>query len=99
MNFPKLWKRIQPYVVAVNVTGMGPIGQIVYPSQGGHELDMMRTVQESGWRGPIGIIAEGSTPGGDSEVNLKNAMRGLDWLAAELKQSGGGGVRPFPLVR
>jgi hypothetical protein len=94
LDFPALWKKMQPYVVAVNVTGVGPTDRIVFPSQGDHELEMMRIIQESGWVGPIGVIAEN---GGDAEITLKKNLIGLDWLAAELRQPGAGGPRPlFP---
>jgi hypothetical protein len=92
-NFPQLWKKMRDHVVAVNVTGMRTDEDVVYPSQGDSELEMLRTIQESGWRGPIGLVAE---KGGDAEVTLGNYMVGLDWLAAELKQPGSGGPRPFP---
>lgn len=93
--FPELWGKIKEHVVAVNITGMRFEGQEVYPSQGDSELAMMRTIQESGWIGPVGLIAE---KGGDAEVTLKNYIIGLDWLSAELKQPGSGGAHPFPLV-
>src|SRR3954471_5483359 len=58
-DFPAIWKRIQPYVVAVNLTGMGKNGnRLIPPSQGDKELDMMRTILESHWRGPVGLVAE-----------------------------------------
>jgi sugar phosphate isomerase/epimerase len=91
-NFPELWEKMKTHVVAVNITGMHWEGQEVYPSQGDSELEMMRTIQQSGWRGPIGLIAE---KGGDAETTLHNYILGLDWLAAELKRSGSGGNRPF----
>jgi sugar phosphate isomerase/epimerase len=94
-DFPAIWKRMQPYVVAVNVTGMRWEGEYIYPSQGDSELDMMGTIQASGWRGHVGVIAE---KGGDAEITLRNYLVGLDWLAAELKQPGSGGPRPFPPV-
>jgi hypothetical protein len=96
VDFPALWRKIQPYVVAVNITGMHSEGNYIYPSQGDSELRMMRTIQDSGWRGPIGLLAE---KGGDAESTLRNYRIGLDWLAAELKQPGSGGPRPFPKVR
>jgi sugar phosphate isomerase/epimerase len=96
VNFPSLWRKIEPYVVAVNITGIGPRGQEVYPSQGDHDLEMMRTIQQSGWRGPVGLIAE---KGGDAEVTLKKYLLGLDWIAAELRKPGSGGPCPFPPVR
>ena len=95
VNFPPLWRKIQPYVVAVNITGTTMDGAGIYPSQGDRELGMMRTIQESGWTGPVGLIAE---KGGDAEITLRNDLAGLDWLAAELKRPGSGGPRPFPLA-
>jgi sugar phosphate isomerase/epimerase len=94
-DFPGLWRRIKAHVVAVNVTGMHWEGQEVYPSQGDSELAMMRVILESGWEGPVGLIAE---KGGDAETTLRNYLAGLDWLAAELKNPGSGGPRPFPAV-
>ena len=95
-NFPALWRRIQPYVVAVNVTGMVEDGEskIMPPSQGQFELAMLREVVASGWRGPVGVIAE---QGGDAEVTLGIYLRGLGWCKMELVQAGSGGPRPtFP---
>jgi sugar phosphate isomerase/epimerase len=57
-DFPAVWKRIQPYVVTVNVTGMVKDGErkIMPPSQGEFELGMLRTILDSGWRGPFGLF-------------------------------------------
>ncbi len=82
-NFPAIWKRIQRYVVAVNVTGMVADERLIPPSQGDHELAMLRTIQQSGWRGPIGLIAE---QGGDAEVTLGQNLRGLEQLRKDLAQ-------------
>jgi len=92
-DFPAIWSRVRPYVVTVNVTGMVPDGEkkIMPPSQGEFELGMMRVVLESGWRGPVGIIAE---QGGDAEVTLGNYLKGLAWLAKELARPGSGGEKP-----
>jgi hypothetical protein len=92
-DFPELWRKMKDHVVAVNITGMRTDEDVVYPSQGDSELEMMRTIEESGWRGPVGLVAE---KGGDAEVTLGNYIVGLDWLAAELKRPGSGGPRPFP---
>lgn len=83
-DFPAIWKRIERYVVAVNVTGMVADERLIPPSQGNYELAMLRTIQQSGWRGPIGLIAE---QGGDAEVTLGNNLRGLDSLNSELERS------------
>lgn len=90
-DFSGIWKRIQPYVVAVNVSGMVADERLIPPSQGDFELTMLRTIYSSGWRGPIGLIAE---QGGDAEVTLGNGLRGLDWLSKEIEQPGSGGKRP-----
>jgi hypothetical protein len=60
---------MRTHVVAVNITGMRVDGQLIYPSQGDSELDMMRTIERSGWHGTVGLIAE---KGGDAEITLKN---------------------------
>lgn len=96
VDFPAIWQRIKPHVVAVNITGTYFEGQLIYPSQGDRELDMLRTIVASGWQGPIGVIAE---KGGDAEVTLRNYLIGLDWLAAEVEKPGSGGAPPFPPVR
>jgi len=92
-NFPELWERIKERVVVVNVTGMSWDGHEVYPSQGDSESEMMRAIEDSGWRGPVGLIAE---KGGDAEITLQNYILGLDWLAAELRHSGSPKPHFFP---
>jgi len=77
----------------VNVSAMVANGpeKLMPPSQGDSELSMMSVIQESGWRGLAGLIAE---QGGDAEVTLGNNLRGLEWLRKELAQPGSGGERP-----
>jgi hypothetical protein len=92
-DFPAIWKRIEPYVRAINVTAMVKDGEkkIMPPSQGDSEIGMLRVILDSGWRGPVGLIAE---QGGDAEVTLGNDLRGLEWCRKELAQPGSGGPRP-----
>jgi sugar phosphate isomerase/epimerase len=94
VDFPRLWARIKAHVVAVNISGMNWDGHIVYPSQGDKELEMMRVIEDSGWRGPVGLIAE---KGGDAEVTLRNYLRGLDWLADRLRNPATNGTAPRPV--
>lgn len=91
VDFQAIWKKIQPHVVVVNITGTQQEGIIVYPSQGDCELEMMRIIQQSGWKGRIGVIAE---KGGDTETTLANYLKGLAWLAKEVTEPGAGGPRP-----
>jgi hypothetical protein len=102
-DFPAFWKRAKSYVIAVSVSGVpSELGTLIYPGQGGRELEMMRTIQESRWKGPIGLSAEiglnDEWKAGDAEITLRNDLIGLDWLASELKHAGSGGRRPFPLA-
>ena len=90
-DFTAKWSRMKPYVVAVNVSGMVRSEALIPPAQGDHELEMLRVIRQSGWKGPIGLIAE---QGGDAEVTLANGLAGLDWLAKELARPGSGGARP-----
>jgi hypothetical protein len=77
--------------VAVNVTGMIRSEALIPPAQGEHELEMLRVIQQSGWKGPIGLIAE---QGGDAEVTLDNGLKGIEWLRKELTRPGSAGPRP-----
>jgi sugar phosphate isomerase/epimerase len=95
-DFPALWSRIKAHVVAITITGLRFEGEFCYPSQGDSEVAMMRTIQESGWRGHVGLTAE---MGGDAEVTLRNYQRGIKWIESELTRPGSGGPRPFPTLQ
>lgn len=90
-DFRSVWRQIQPYVSTVIVSGVGDAEGYLYPSTGKFELDMLRAIRDSGWKGQLGALAE---KGGDAEITLGNYIRGLDWLAAELQQPGSAGPRP-----
>ena len=57
-NFAPVWKQIRSHVVAINITGTAMNGVLIYPGQGDREFEMMKTIEHSGWRGPVGLIAE-----------------------------------------
>lgn len=90
-EFPAKWNRMKPYVVVVNVSGMVKSEALIPPAQGDHELEMLRVIRSSGWKGSLGLIAE---QGGDAEITLGNGLRGLQWLGKELARPGSGGARP-----
>lgn len=93
-DFPRVWERIQPHVAAVNISGVrGQLGECLSPSEGDHEVEMMRTIEQSGWKGPVGVLA--ACFDRDPESGLRNILLGTDWVAAELKQPGSGGPRPL----
>ena len=96
-DFATKWKIMQPYLLAVNLNGMEVAGdangrKILHLAEGDRELDMMRIMEQSGWRGPVGIINHREET--DCEVTLRNNLAGFDWLHKELSQPGAGGPRP-----
>ena len=92
MDFPPLCEEIKFHVVAVTITGTAMNGVLIYSGRGDRELEMMKTIEDSGWRGPVGLIGE---KGGDAEVTLQNYLEGLNWLATEIRRQGAGGPAPF----
>ncbi len=96
-KFAEKWKVMQPYLFAVNLNGMEVGGdtkgrKILHLGEGDRELEMMRIIEQSGWRGPVGIIDHREET--DSEVTLRANLRGLEWLRKELVQAGSGGPKP-----
>src|SRR5262249_5543450 len=68
-------------------------GQQILPlGQGMLDLDLLRTIRDSGYRGPIGIIGHTID---DVELRLKDNLDGLDWLLAQLEGKPPG-PRPIP---
>lgn len=88
-RFAELWKRMQPYVLAVNLNGMEVGGdergrKILALGKGDRELAMMRVIAESGWQGRVGVIDH--RPETDSEVTLRENLHGLEGLRRSLAQ-------------
>lgn len=78
-DFARTWARIQPYVSSINVAGTHmEDGSALLPGQGDSELAMMRVIEASGWRGPVGVNAE---TGGDAAETLTAAVTALSDLA------------------
>lgn len=69
-SFAEIWGRIKPHVVTVNILVFGQ-----------RELEMMRIIQESGWKGSVGVLPFGA----DAEVNFRSALWTAKWAAAQLK--------------
>lgn len=95
-DFPALFKRMQPYLLAVNLNGM-PADTGAYPNvrfigTDASELAMMRVIRDSGWSGPVGILHE--RPSLDAEESLACSLLGLVWLRKELAEPGSGGPQP-----
>ncbi|MEO8792751.1 MAG: LamG-like jellyroll fold domain-containing protein, partial [Chthoniobacteraceae bacterium] len=96
VDFPALFTRMQPYLLAVNLNGMRAdttqYSGVRFVGTDESELAMMRVVAESGWRGPVGIINEhGDLDAADA---LARNLRGIAWIQKEMRQSGSGGPKP-----
>ena len=77
-RFPQFFPKMLPHLLAINIAGLknsGNTASVVPVGQGNKELDMMRIIHESKYRGPIGIINESTDP--DAETGLKINMEGL----------------------
>ncbi len=76
-QFPAFFPKILPHLMAVNLAGLkkGNPVRVVPIGQGDAELEMIRIVKASNYRGPIGIINENTAP--DAEVGLTMNIDGL----------------------
>ncbi len=96
-RLPELLARMMPYLKAVNLNGMDPGAdpgprKILPIGQGSLDLGLLRTIRDSGYRGPIGILGHTSD---DAEARLLDNLDGLDWLAPQLEGKPAG-PRPTP---
>jgi hypothetical protein len=83
--------------MALNINGMMRDGEIsgrkILPlGQGDLDLSLLKTIRDSGWRGPIGILNHTDE---DAEARLRDNLDGLDWLVAQL-DSAPPGPKPKP---
>ena len=77
---------LKPYLKAVNLNGMdrGDLKgerKILPLGQGTADLDVLKTIVASGYRGPIGILGHTQD---DAEARLRDNLDGLDWLVPQL---------------
>ena len=85
-RFPALLQKMKPHLVALNINGMVRDGEtsgrkILPLGQGDLDLALLRTIRDSGWRGPIGILNHTEE---DAEARLLDNLDGLDWLVPQL---------------
>ncbi len=85
-RFPALLQKMKPYLVALNINGTVRDGEtsgrkIVPLAQGDLDLSLLKTIRDSGWRGPIGILNHTDE---DAETRLRDNLDGLDWLVRQL---------------
>jgi sugar phosphate isomerase/epimerase len=94
----KLLPKMAPHLYAINLNGMDRDGdrggrKILPVGQGELDLELLRIIHQSGYRGPIGIIGHTQD---DAELRLKDNLDGLDWLVGQLE---GQRARPRPTPR
>lgn len=97
-RFPELLRKMKPHLVALNLNGMVRDGEttgrkILPLGQGNLDLRLLKTIHESGWRGPVGVLNHTDE---DAEARLLDNLEGLDWLLAQLD---GKPVGPKPVPR
>lgn len=97
-RFPELLRAMRPHLLALNLNGMIREGdrhgqKIVPVGQGDADLALLKTIQESGWRGPVGILNHTEE---DAEARLLDNLEGLRWALARL---GGDHSTPAPKPR
>ncbi len=85
-RFAEMFTALRPYLLAVNLNGMSKVdttnGEPVVPmGQGELDIRLLRTIRNSGYAGPIGIINESSE---DAELRLLDNLEGLTWLLPQL---------------
>ncbi len=96
-RFASLLSEMKPYLVALNLNGMvrngDNIGKKILPiGQGDLDVALFKTIRDSGWRGPIGILNHTDE---DAEARLLDNLEGLDWVTAQLDGKPAG-ERPRP---
>lgn len=82
-EFPDMLQKMLPYLNTVNLNGMNVGGpKILTIGEGDKELEMLKTLKQSGYGGSIGIICHIETE--DAKVVLDRNLKGLRKLLEEL---------------
>jgi sugar phosphate isomerase/epimerase len=92
-RFPELLKKMIPHLYVLNINGMivrgDEDGRKILPLGAGVlDLWLLKTIRDSGYRGPIGILGHTND---DVEERLRDNLDGLDWLLPQLA-----GAKPGP---
>jgi len=87
-RFEELFPKMKPYLLAITLNGMIKDGDLQSHElgtaplgQGDQDLRLLRIINESGWKGPVGIILEVVA---DAKTRLQDNLDGLDWLVKQL---------------
>ena len=96
-DFAAVLAKMKTYLLCLNLNGMvtdgDRRGQLILPlGQGDFDLQLLKAVVASGYRGPIGILNHTDE---DAEARLHDNLDGLDWLVRQLEGQPAG-PRPTP---
>ena len=91
-DFPKVFAMMLPYLFCVNINGMADpatvaagTDKILSIGSGVHEKKMLRSMQASGYHGPVGILDHRVTI--DAEQSLNENLIGLQNIVASLNST------------
>lgn len=81
-RFAELLGKMKAHLIALNLNGMVRDGErkglkIVPIGDGELDVAMIRIIEESGWRGPVGILNHTDE---DAEGRLLDNLEGLEWV-------------------
>jgi putative heme-binding domain-containing protein len=83
-DFDTALKAMKPYLLCLNLNGMATEGngpQILPLGAGEHDVQLLKSIRDSGYAGPIGIIGHTQD---DVELRLRDNLDGLDWILPQL---------------
>lgn len=81
-DFDQALAAMKPYLLCLNLNGMNDKDpKILHLGAGVHDLKLLKTIRDSGYTGPIGIIGHTND---DAELRLRDNLDGLDWLLPQL---------------
>jgi len=98
-HFAELLTKMKPHLLALNLNGMvrggDKSGKKILPiGQGDVDLSLLKTLRDSDWRGPVGILNHTDE---DAETRLQENLHGLERLVAQLSQDRAGAT-PHPAL-
>lgn len=85
-DFAEIIALMKPYLLCVNLNGMTRDGErrgqkILPLGEGELDVALLKTIRDSGYRGPIGIIGHTQD---DVELRLRDNLDGLAWIRPQL---------------
>jgi sugar phosphate isomerase/epimerase len=81
-----LLEQMKPHLYAINLNGSDPAGdkagrKILPLGQGELDVQLLKAIERSGYRGPIGILGHTQD---DAEARLQDNLDGLAWIKKQL---------------